>query len=93
MRKNQNQMSQQKNNRLNVIARAPFNVYYEGQADSVTATNRVGEFDILPGHADFFSVLSPCEVVIKGDGDPVAFDVHAGMITVRDNEVMLFVNM
>ena len=50
-------MSQQKNSRLNVIARAPFNVYYEGDADSVTATNRVGEFDILPGHADFFSVL------------------------------------
>lgn len=86
-------MSQRKNSQLNVIARAPFNVYYEGAAESVTATNRVGEFDILPGHADFFSVLSPCEVVIKGDGDPVAFNINAGMITVRDNEVMLFVNM
>lgn len=86
-------MSQRKNSQLNVIARAPFNVYYEGAAESVTATNRVGEFDILPGHADFFSVLSPCEVVIKGDGDPVAFNINAGMITVRNNDVMLFVNM
>ena len=47
---------------LKVIARAPFHVYYEGPALSLTAKNRVGEFDILPGHADFFSMLIPCTV-------------------------------
>ena len=39
---------------LTVIARAPFTVYYEGPASAVSAKNRVGPFDILPGHADFF---------------------------------------
>jgi len=39
---------------LKVIARAPFHVYYEGLAYSLSATNKVGNFDILPGHADFF---------------------------------------
>lgn len=78
---------------LSVIARAPFEVYYEGEALSISAINRVGEFDILPGHADFFSVLIPGEVMIETSGEPVQFMINNGIITARDDEVMLFVNM
>lgn len=82
------------NEKLNVIARAPFEVFYEGVADALSAENPVGEFDILPGHADFFSVLVPGDVIIEtGSSDPVKFSINNGMITVRDNDVMLFVNM
>lgn len=78
---------------LHVIARAPFHVYYEGTAHAVTATNRVGVFDVLPGHADFFSVLSPGEVIIDGDSVPTTIPIRNGIVTVRDNNVMLFINM
>lgn len=78
---------------MRVVARAPFNLYYEGPAESVTATNRVGKFDILPGHADFFSMLDPGEVIIETSSDQIVFTIHNGIITVRDNEVMLFVDM
>lgn len=78
---------------LNVIARAPFEVYYEGPAESVTATNRVGLFDVLPGHADFFSVLNPGEVIIETSSNPISFDITNGILTARDNEVYLFVNI
>lgn len=78
---------------LNVIARAPFNVYFEGTAEAVTATNKVGEFDILPDHADFFSILTPCEIIIETATEPVSFQISNGIITVRDNDVMLFVNI
>ena len=78
---------------LNVIARAPFQIYYEGPAKSVSATNKVGDFDVLPGHADFFSVLEPGEVIIETDGEPVSFSLSDGIIAVRDDEVMLFANM
>lgn len=80
--------------RLSVIARAPFTVYYEGEADAVSASNPVGPFDVLPGHADFFSVLEPGQVIIDtGDDKPITFDINAGIITARSNEVHLFVNM
>ena len=78
---------------LIVIARAPFHVYYEGAAQAVSATNSVGPFDILPGHADFFSMLLPGDVIIDTGSDPVTFGINNGIIAVRDNEVMLFVNM
>jgi len=80
-------------NTLSVIARAPFHIYYEGPATAVTAINQVGEFDILPGHADFFSMLIGCEVIIETSAEPVKFTISNGIITVRDNEVMLFVNV
>lgn len=79
--------------KLNVIARAPFNIYYEGVAEAVTAVNRIGKFDILPGHADFFSILTPGEIIIETVSDPISFNVSNGILTVRDNEVMLFVNI
>ena len=79
---------------LEVTARAPFEVYYEGQAKVVSAINPVGQFDILPGHADFFSVLSSGEVLINtGASEPIKISITDGIITVRDDVVMLFVNI
>jgi F0F1-type ATP synthase epsilon subunit len=78
---------------LKVIARAPFEVYYEGNAHAVTASNKVGIFDVLADHADFFSVLVPGEVTIETAGEPVSFIVKNGIIAVRDNSVMIFANM
>lgn len=78
---------------LSVIARAPFHIYYEGGAQAVSAANKVGNFDILPGHADFFSVLIPGEVIIETGADPINFTITNGIVAVRDDEVMLFVNM
>ncbi len=80
---------------LNVIARSPFTVYYEGPAEVLSASNKVGQFDILPGHADFFSVLAPGEVIVtKTDGDdPTTFSITNGILTVRDDEVYLFADV
>lgn len=79
---------------LTVNARSPFEVYYEGQARVVSAANAVGQFDILPEHADFFSILEPGEVIITGtDNKPVTFNANNGIVTVRDNQVNIFANI
>lgn len=78
---------------LDIIARSPFHIYYEGKAQVVSAANNVGPFDILPGHADFFSILKAGEVLIESDSDSISFKISNGIISVRDNEVWLFVNM
>ncbi|MGH7156876.1 MAG: hypothetical protein ACREGG_02075 [Candidatus Saccharimonadales bacterium] len=78
---------------LKVTARAPFHIYYEGPARSVSATNQVGQFDVLPGHADFFSIMIAGEVVIETEDNSISFQIANGIITVRDDEAMLFVNI
>jgi len=82
-----------KDAKLTVIARSPFHIYYEGPARIVSAINEVGKFDVLPGHADFFSVMNPGEVTIETDEDVIRFESTGGIIGVRNDEVMLFVNM
>lgn len=79
--------------KIQVVARSPFHVFYEGPAYSLSASNKVGAFDILPGHADFFSMLTKCDVVIDTDDEQVTFEAYNGMLTVRNDSVMLFVNM
>ena len=87
-------MSQQNNSKLLTIsARAPFHVYFEGEALSLSAENKVGPFDILPEHADFFSMLEPCTVHIDTEDKRLSFSVDNGMITVQNDHVLLFVNM
>lgn len=78
---------------LSVSARGPFEVYYEGTAKAVSAANAVGQFDILPGHADFFSILEPGEVTVTTGDKPITFSANNGIITVRDDVVTLFVNI
>ena len=81
------------NHTLKVIARAPFHIYYEGQAQIVSAKNSVGNFDILPGHADFFSMLTSCTVHINTDEEVISFKINNGILIVQDLEVSLFVNL
>jgi F0F1-type ATP synthase epsilon subunit len=84
---------QDSSRQLKVVARAPFRVYYDGPANLVSAANSVGKFDILPGHADFFSVMTAGEVSIETDKGSVNFQITNGIITVRADEAMLFVNI
>ena len=86
-------MARQPTQPLNVVARAPFHLYYEGAAERVSAVNRVGTFDILPGHADFFSVLSPGDVTIETESDMISFKIANGIMAVRGDAVMLFINI
>lgn len=78
---------------LVVIARAPFEVYYEGPARVVSGENQVGKFDILPGHADFFSIINAGEVIITTDEEDINIPVSNGIVCVRADQVMLFLNI
>lgn len=79
---------------LKVDARAPFQIYYQGDALVVTATNKVGKFDILPGHANFFSVINPnSEVIIGTEKEDTRISVSNGIVTVKDDEVLLFLDI
>lgn len=78
---------------MHVVARAPFHLYFDDDAIAVSAKNRLGGFDILPGHADFFSLLDKGEVTIETSDKLVTFAVHNGIITVKNGVVALFVNI
>lgn len=79
--------------KLSVIARSPFELFYEGDSMGISASNRIGAFDVLPGHADFFSMLVAGEVTIQTDDEAITIDAKSGIITVRNNQAYIFIDM
>lgn len=73
---------------------APFKVYFEGDAVSVSAVNATGPFDILPQHHNFLCMLVPCELTVQPvEGDKKLIKVHRALMHVKANRVVIFMDV
>ena len=76
---------------LTVKVFSPEQVFYEGRAQSVSAINKEGPFDVLGNHINFFSLLADGNVVVNTGEQMVEVPISHGIIHVRHDEVTLFV--
>ncbi len=76
---------------LHVKVISPSQTFYDGPAASVSAKNKVGDFDILADHANFFSLLSACTIVVNTNGQNLRFPIKHGIVKVTNNQVTLFI--
>lgn len=73
---------------------APFQVYFEGEAYSVSAENATGPFDILPHHHQFLCMLVPCALTIQPvEGDKKTIKIHRALMHVKADRVVVFVDV
>jgi F0F1-type ATP synthase epsilon subunit len=73
---------------------APFKIYYDAPATSITATNRVGPFDVLQGHHNFISLLLPGDIVVRTAGkEDFKMRINRGVIHVKADEVKVFLDV
>lgn len=72
---------------------SPDNKFYQGEAISLSATNQIGNFDILASHANFFTLLLPGTVRIKTSTSGLDIPITSGIVRVFNNNVTLFVNI
>ncbi|MDB5178207.1 MAG: atpC [Patescibacteria group bacterium] len=80
-------------NRFKVRILSPYQTYYQGEAVSLSATNRTGPFDILAGHINFFSLLTGGTVVLNTGFQRLEFEIGRGVIRVNHDEVTLFADV
>ncbi len=78
---------------LHVKVLSPTQTLYSGMATVISANNEVGPFDILEGHANFFSLLSEGQVVVNNGFQNFTFPITKGIIKVTNNTVTLFVDI
>ncbi len=76
---------------LKVKVLSPTQSFYDGPAVSVTAINKVGPFDVLVNHANFFSLLTKGDIVINTGTQALNFPITHGIIKVHNNSITLFV--
>lgn len=93
--KQTNQPPQQPNpTTMQVKIYAPFKVYYDGKATSLTATNRIGPFDVLPQHHNFISLLEQGEVQVRSNGvEDFKMTIKKGIMHVKADYVRIFLDV
>lgn len=72
---------------------APFQVYFEGDAYSVSAINATGPFDILPRHKNFLCMLVPCTLKIVGTESEKTIKIHRALMHVKADRVVVFMDV
>jgi len=73
---------------------APFKVYFEGEAYSLSAVNATGPFDILPRHHNFLCMLTPCVARIKTvAGELKEIKIHRALMHVKADSVVVFMDV
>ncbi|RYF28776.1 MAG: hypothetical protein EOO17_04225 [Chloroflexi bacterium] len=79
---------------ISVKVYAPFKVYFEGEAYSLSAVNATGPFDVLPKHHNFLCMLVPCELKIQTpDNGEKTIKLHRALMRVSTGHVSVFVDV
>ncbi len=72
---------------------APFKIYFEGEAYSLSAVNATGPFDVLPKHHNFLCMLVPCTLTIQSPKGPQNIKVNRALLHVKANKVVVFMDV
>jgi F0F1-type ATP synthase epsilon subunit len=72
---------------------APFKVYFDGVANSISAVNDTGPFDILPKHHNFMTLLSPCDIIVRSDQGEEKVTITRGIMHVKADRVIVFLDV
>lgn len=78
---------------MHVVVHAPYKVYYDGPAQSISAANDTGPFDILPQHHNFMTLLSPCDIVVRHGEEQEKITIQRGVMHVKADEVIVFLDV
>ena len=78
---------------VSVKVYAPFQVFFEGEAYSLSAVNDTGPFDILPKHHNFLCMLVPCDLVIRAPLGEKVIKIHRALMHVKGDSVTVFVDV
>jgi F0F1-type ATP synthase epsilon subunit len=72
---------------------APFHVYFEGKAYSISGLNESGPFDILPHHHNFICLLMPCDLIVRAPFGNKVIRISRAFMHVRAEKVVVFVDV
>ena len=78
---------------MKVKVYAPFKVYFEGEAYSISAVNAIGPFDILPRHHNFLCMLVPCTIKVQGLEGEKLIKAHRALMNVKADSVVVFMDV
>jgi F0F1-type ATP synthase epsilon subunit len=78
---------------LDVLVYAPFRTYFNGLANSISAKNGKGSFDVLPQHHNFITLLDAGAITINSQFGEQKIDIDKGLMHVNKNKVTVYLDV
>jgi F-type H+-transporting ATPase subunit epsilon len=69
----------------------PYSKVLDMEVDEVTATGKLGEFGVLPGHAPFLTSLRIGELTYKNNGITEHMALNWGYFEIMDDKIIVLV--
>ena len=66
---------------------------FRGKVKTLTSVNSKGEFDILPKHQNFISLIRNKIILRPVSGEPVSIPVERGILHVLRDQVKVFLGI
>lgn len=78
-------------NTLHVRVLSPKQTIFEGSVLSVSSKNSSGEFDILPEHANFITLIENAPIILRvPKQNPIKFQFPTAIILNFQNQVRIY---
>lgn len=58
-------------------------VYFDGEADSLSVTGASGQMTVLPEHMPLITTLKPCTLIVRVGNEEKKFEIEGGILEVR----------
>jgi F0F1-type ATP synthase epsilon subunit len=78
---------------LNLVVKNREGVQYDGQVRAVTSYNTKGQFDVLPMHTNFITILKKKMVIHKADGSKQEIGVDNGVMKVLADKIEVYLGI
>jgi F0F1-type ATP synthase epsilon subunit len=78
---------------MHVKVHAPYKIYYDDKAESISAINDTGPFDILPNHHNFMTLLNTCDVIVRDGQREEVIPINRGVMHVKKDKVDVFLDV
>lgn len=78
---------------MHVKVYAPFKVYFDGPAQSISGLNDTGPFDILPKHHNFMTLLSTGDIIVRTSSGEEKIAITRGIMHVKADDVVVFLDV
>lgn len=72
-----------------IVEKLPF----KGKAKAVSSQNRLGNFDILPGHGNFITLIFGSLTIHTTDQKKFTYQFERGILEVSENKVNVFLGL
>ena len=78
---------------ISVLIKDRIHTIFEGKASSVTSVNDQGQFDVLPLHSNFITLVKEYVIIDVGRETEKRFEIEKGLLSAILDEVSVYVGL